>query len=137
MYYFYSKKGVLSIERKYLKVKASIVKGIVSDGLAPFSMQLAASVVTALYNTNLQAYGGDLATSSMGVINSFFQTTGQPKQATFLSLSRQVVILIIPALMILPKVFGLTGIWMSGALADLLSSVIAIALIINSVRKLK
>lgn len=35
-----------------------------------FSMQLASSRVTTLYNTNLQTYGGDLATSSMGVINS-------------------------------------------------------------------
>ncbi len=33
-------------------------------------MQLAASMVTVLLNTNLQKYGGDLATSSMGVINS-------------------------------------------------------------------
>lgn len=70
LYYFYSKKSVLSIQRRYLKIKASIVKKIFTNGLPPFSMQLAASMVTALYNTNLQTYGGDFATSSMGVINS-------------------------------------------------------------------
>jgi len=55
LYYFYSKKSVLTIRRKYIKVKASIVKGIVSNGFASFSMQLAASVATALYNTQFKA----------------------------------------------------------------------------------
>lgn len=70
------------------------------------------------------------------VSTSYFQAIGRPKEATLLSMSRQVLILI-PALLILPKIFGLTGIWMSGALADLLSSVISIILIINSVKKLE
>lgn len=70
LHYFYSKKSDLKIQKKYLRIKIPILKNIVLNGLAPFSMQLATSMVTALYNTNLQALGGDLATSSMGVINS-------------------------------------------------------------------
>ncbi len=236
LHYFYSEKSVLKIQKRYLKIKMSIFKEIVSNGLAPFSMQLATSMVAALYNTNLQALGGDLATSSMGVINSlsmvilmpayginqgsqpimgynygaskqdrvkktlkyatlgatlittlgflivqifpnqiitlfvgqdgskellniavpgirillsmlpfvgiqivstsYFQAIGRPKEATLLSMSRQVLILI-PALLILPNIFGLTGVWMSGALADLLSSAISVILIINSVKNLK
>ncbi|NMA49070.1 MAG: MATE family efflux transporter, partial [Tissierellia bacterium] len=70
------------------------------------------------------------------VSTSYFQATGRPKYAMLLSMSRQVLILI-PALLIMPKIFGLTGVWMSGALADLLSSIITAVLIITSVRQLK
>lgn len=70
------------------------------------------------------------------VSTSYFQATGHPKEAMLLSMSRQVLILI-PALIILPRIFGLTGVWMSAALADLLSSLVTGVLIIRSVRKLK
>jgi len=70
MRYFFSGKSVLHINRKFMKLDFSIVKKIFSNGFAPFSMQIAASMVTALYNNNLQNYGGDLAVSTMGVINS-------------------------------------------------------------------
>lgn len=48
----------------------------------------------------------------------FFQAVGKPKQAMILSLSRQ-VLLLIPAMLILPKFFGLYGIMISGPLSDL------------------
>jgi len=50
---------------------------------------------------------------------SYFQAIGKPKHAMFLSLSRQ-VLLLIPAILILPRLFnlGLTGIWMAGPVAD-------------------
>ncbi|AKL96871.1 MATE efflux family protein [Clostridium aceticum] len=54
---------------------------------------------------------------------SYFQAIGKPKQAAFLTLSRQVIFLI-PALLILPKIFGLEGVLMAGPLADLLSSIL-------------
>ena len=49
---------------------------------------------------------------------SYFQAVGKPNQATILSLSRQVIIFI-PLLVILPKFFGLEGIWWSAPLSDL------------------
>lgn len=51
------------------------------------------------------------------VCSQYFQATGKPKQAMFLSLSRQ-VLLLIPAIIILPRLFGLDGIWMAGPVAD-------------------
>ncbi len=68
--YFLSGKSILTIGIKYMKLEFNIVKKIITNGFAPFSMQIAASMVTALYNNNLQTYGGDLAVSTMGVINS-------------------------------------------------------------------
>ncbi|MCG4572856.1 MATE family efflux transporter, partial [Clostridium cochlearium] len=68
--YFFKGKGLLKLKGENLKLKKSIIKEIISIGLAPFSMQIAASMVTVLLNNNLKNYGGDIATSSMAVINS-------------------------------------------------------------------
>lgn len=54
---------------------------------------------------------------------SYFQAVGKAKASTFLTLMRQLIILI-PAVMILPKTFGLNGILYAAPLSDLLSSVI-------------
>ncbi len=56
---------------------------------------------------------------------SYFQAIGQAKKATFLGLSRQ-VLLLIPLLLILPNFLGLNGVWGASALSDLISSLIAI-----------
>lgn len=235
--YFQSGKSILTIRRKYLRPNAVIIKKIIANGIAPFSMQIAASLVTALYNTNLQKHGGDMATTSMGVINSvsmmiampifginqgsqpimgynygakqydrvrkaffyaaaaatvitslgflivqlfpeaiiqafvgeegassellsiavpgmrtllmmfpfigfqivsssYFQATGKPRQSMLLSLSRQVLILI-PALLILPGILGMRGVWLAGPIADSTSFIIAAVLIYFSLKNLK
>jgi putative MATE family efflux protein len=54
---------------------------------------------------------------------NYFQAVGKPRHSAFLSLSRQVLFLI-PALLILPRYFGLDGLLMAGPFADLSSSVI-------------
>ncbi len=38
--------------------------------MAPFSMQIASSLVAILYNKGLYTYGGDLAIAAMGILNS-------------------------------------------------------------------
>ncbi len=50
--------------------------------------------------------------------SSYFQAVGKAKQATFLGLSRQVLIFI-PILIILPYFWGLEGVWWSAPLSDL------------------
>ncbi len=54
---------------------------------------------------------------------NYFQAVGKPKHSAFLSLSRQVLVLI-PALLILPRFFALDGVLMAGPLADLASSIL-------------
>ncbi|WP_244985909.1 MATE family efflux transporter [Anaerosalibacter bizertensis] len=231
--YFFKGKGLLKLKGENLKLKKSIIKEIISIGLAPFSMQIAASMVTVLLNNNLKNYGGDIATSSMAVINSitmlvlmpifginqgaqpiigynygakkydrvketlklavlfatiivtigfiftqtipekliglfgknekeliqvasramrinlsmlpiigfqivssnYFQAIGKPKQAMFLSLSRQVLVLI-PALIILPKFFQLTGVWLAGPVSDVIASIITAQFLIKDLKHL-
>ena len=47
-----------------------IIKSIISAGIAPFVMQIAGSVIQALYNTQLIRHSGDTAVALMGIINS-------------------------------------------------------------------
>lgn len=236
MKYFFGGNSMLTIKKDYLKPKLDITKKIIAIGLGPFSMQLAGSMVTVLLNNSLKNYGGDLANSSMAVINSvsmmvmmpvfginqgaqpiigfnygaekydrvkqtlkyaiigatcittvgfvltqlfpvplykmfiskggnlgeiarigvpgmriylamfpivgiqvvssnYFQAIGKPKHAMLLSLSRQVLVLI-PALIILPKIYGLTGVWLAGPLSDLIASIITVYFVTRSIRTL-
>lgn len=68
--YFFTGKSMLKITKPNLKPKKDIVLGIVSIGLSPFLMQVAASVITVMFNNNLLKYGGDIAVAAMGIINS-------------------------------------------------------------------
>lgn len=70
------------------------------------------------------------------VSSNYFQAIGKAKISMFLSLLRQ-VILLIPCMIILPKIFGLTGVWISGALSDGIASLITGILFYISVKKLK
>ena len=62
------------------------------------------------------------------ISTGFFQSIGYVKTAVFLSLLRQ-LILIVPALIFLPMLFGLKGIWMSIPISDTLATVISVTLL--------
>lgn len=57
------------------------------------------------------------------VSSNYFQSVGKAKHSMFLSLSRQVIFLL-PMILILPKFFGLDGVWAAGPTADVLSSLV-------------
>ena len=67
--------------------------------------------------------------------NMLMQSTRHIKQATFLSMNRQGVYFI-PAILILPHVFGLFGLEISQAVADFLSTITAIPYLIWFFKKL-
>ncbi len=66
---------------------------------------------------------------------SYFQAVGKPKQAMFLMLSRQ-LLLLIPAVLILPHFFGLDGVWAALPTADLGSSVLTAVWLLPELRHL-
>lgn len=231
--YFLKSKGTLKLRKENLPLKLDVVLSIFSIGFAPFMMQLAASAVAAILNSQLKAFGGDIAISAMGIVNSistiilmpifginqgsqpiigfnygarqydrvkqtfryaaaaatvlvilwygivnifpaqlvslfakgdadlidisvnglriffavlpligfqiisanYFQAVGKPKQAAILSLLRQVLFLI-PALLILPRFFDLTGVWAATPVADGLSSIVTGIWVIFEIRNL-
>ncbi len=220
MSHFILGKSTLKLKKENLRLKLDIVAGIFSIGIAPFSMQVAQCALSAILNLRLKAYGGDIAISGMGVVNSlmtlvvmpvlglnqgaqpiigynygaqnydrvkkvlkiaviggtiittsgfiitrlfptqlvalfsgdkelisfgshaivmfmlffpvvgfqiigsgYFQAVGKPVKSMILSLSRQVLVLI-PALLILPYFFEMNGILAAGPLSDLISFII-------------
>jgi putative MATE family efflux protein len=232
LYYLTSDKGVLKLRRENLRLDKEIVSEIVKIGMSPFVMQIAASVVTVIYNYSLLRYGGELAVAAIGIINrvamlilmpifgisqgvqpilgynfgaknyarvieviklgmyaatavsvlgfittqlfatpivrifndnpeliaigssglkvflvmlpiigfqiigaNYFQAVGKANYAILLSMSRQVIILI-PAIIVLPQFFGLLGIWVAGPVADFVSSLLTGTYLWLELRKL-
>ncbi len=231
--HFTGKHSGLRLHAANLRLEKRIVAGIFSIGMAPFAMQLAGSVINALFNIQLIKYGGDLAVGAMGAINSvgmmvvffviainmasqpiigfnygarqfgrvkralklslisataislagflgvelfprfiislfnrsdprlleigvrgirillaampvvgsqivgsnFFQAIGKAKISMFLNMLRQVIVLI-PLLLILPPLFKIDGVWMSGPIADFTSAVVTGAMILREVKRL-
>ncbi|MDL2281361.1 MATE family efflux transporter [Selenomonadales bacterium OttesenSCG-928-I06] len=76
--YFFTKTSVLKLQFLNLFLRKKIVKEIFTIGLAPFAMQLAASLVFVISNFQLLAYGGDLAVAAGGVINRVFMLILMP-----------------------------------------------------------
>lgn len=69
------------------------------------------------------------------VSSNYFQAVGKPKYSIFLSLSRQVIVLI-PMLLILPNIFKLNGVWMAGPVSDLIASIITAIFLLREMHKL-
>ncbi len=231
--YFLGKKSFLKIRVRHFRLRRDVVLETMAIGSAPCLMQLAAGFITVLLNLSLARYGGDLAISAIGVVNSiamlilmpifginqgvqpiigynygarqydrvkqalklaiyaataftvtgfavvqlfprsiielfdasdrqlialgaralriflmmlpiigfqvvsssYFQAVGKPVKAMMLSLSRQVLFLI-PAVLILPRFFGLTGAFSAGPTADFLASVVTGILLYFELRHL-
>lgn len=230
MHHFVQEDSIIKLKMKYVRFNKHIILAIVSIGMSPFLMQIAASGVAVLMNTSLIKHGGDLAVGAFGILNSmtlvivmlivglnqgtqpilgynygakkfgrvqdtfiytlkiatimsttgfligiffprtfasaftrdtslldiaeagirigllafpvvgfqivagsFFQSIGQAKKAIIQSLSRQILFLV-PALLILPELFGLTGVWIAMPIADFLSSMLSLYLLIGQIK---
>lgn len=70
------------------------------------------------------------------VTSNFFRSIGFAGTAIFLSLTRQLIILL-PMLYILPQFFNLDGIWASMPVADAIACIISTSIMIYHFRKLK
>jgi putative MATE family efflux protein len=230
--YFIGKHSRNKLKIEYLKLKLNLTGKITSLGLPGFSLQLATSALNAILNKNLVLYGGDIAISGMGVINSiqtllimpiiglnqgvqpiisfnygakntervkdaaklaikaatlivtfgfiitrlfpvqlislfnrdtelinfgksaifawflcfpvvgfqivgsnFFQAIGRPKSAMLLTLTRQ-LILLTPAIIIFPRIWGVQGILYAAPFADFLSFLLTATFFYLGIRKL-
>ncbi|MFO7617337.1 MAG: MATE family efflux transporter [Bacteroidales bacterium] len=125
--------------RNYARVKATVRTGILAaTGIGLFGwlvVQLFPHAIVRLFNSTDQELF-EIAVKGMRIFlmtlplvgfqivaANFFQNIGKAKMATFLSLLRQLIILV-PALFVLPGLFGLTGVWLCSPVADVTSAVI-------------
>lgn len=68
--YFFGKKCNTKLRFKNMKLDMKIIKRITSLGMPGFLMQLVNSLLNVILNRSLLIYGGDLAVSGMGIVNS-------------------------------------------------------------------
>lgn len=95
-----------------IRLFAVSIVGLFSAG-DPALMQLAAHALVTFFMllpiVGFQVIGAN-----------YFQAVGKPIQSTILSLSRQ-VLFFIPLLFILPRFWGIEGVWKTAPIADILS----------------
>lgn len=216
--YFYSGRSLVKIRLRNLRPRWPVMTGILAIGLAPFGLQLAASVQQVILNQSLVKYSGEVGLAAIGIVfsiatllfmpvlgvaqgaqpiigfnygagqydrvretlktaifagtaistlgylavriwpqqlvglfsqgdtalteltihaimvymaliwlvgyqvicSNYFQAVGKARQAIVLSLSRQ-VLFFIPLLLILPRFWGVEGIWRAAPIADFLA----------------
>ena len=70
------------------------------------------------------------------VTTNFFQSIGKVNRSIFLSLTRQVLMLI-PLLIILPQFFGIEGVWYSMPISDIIAAVLTVIMLIIQFREWK
>lgn len=69
-HYLLSGRGQLKLVLPKIRIQWRHVLAIITIGAAPFSMQLAASLLNVILNNSLYKYGSDLALSAMGIVGS-------------------------------------------------------------------
>ena len=67
--YFIKGTGTMQLKRKNIKIRTDIVKDIARIGMAPFLLQVSASLVMVVLNFKLLSYGGVLAVAAYGIVN--------------------------------------------------------------------
>ncbi|MEI7884356.1 MAG: MATE family efflux transporter [Clostridia bacterium] len=136
--------------KEYKRVKQALKLAI----LAASSLSLVGFIMTQFFTVPLiQIFNRDpellsVATKGMRIYlsmlpfigfqivsSNYFQAVGKAPKAMFLSLLRQVIVLI-PMLLILPNFFGLTGVWFAGPIADLSASILTAIFLLSEVRHL-
>ncbi|MDR2388369.1 MAG: MATE family efflux transporter [Tannerellaceae bacterium] len=70
------------------------------------------------------------------VATNFFLSVGMAREAIFLSLTRQLLFML-PCLVVLPRFFGIWGVWSSPPLSDLLASILTAAMLFRQFRRFK
>ncbi|NTW71550.1 MAG: MATE family efflux transporter [Eubacteriaceae bacterium] len=231
--YFLGRKSHSKLRLENMKLQSENVRRITALGLPGFSLHLASSLLNTILNRSLLFYGGDIAVSGMGIINSiamllvmpviglnqgvqpivsynygaknvdriksaqkiailaatatvcvgylvtrlfpeqligmfnqepellkfgstainswflalpvvgfqiiaanFFQAIGRPKTAMFLTLTRQ-VILLIPAVLIFPRIWGMEGLLYAAPFADILAAILTGSFYFKGIRRLQ
>ena len=75
-----SKKSILRIKRKNLRINMHLTLPCLALGLAPFIMQASESIISACFNSSLLLYGGDIAVGAMTILTSVMQFAMMPLQ---------------------------------------------------------
>ncbi len=76
--YFFSKRSLVKIRRRNLRLQIPILRSIMAIGFAPFALQTANSIQQVIMNQTLMTYGGDQALSALGIMMSIITLAFMP-----------------------------------------------------------
>ncbi len=142
--YNYGAGSIHRLQRAYLLAVASAsvftVSGSMIGLLVPESVARAfTSDATLIASTSKALTFGLMMFSVVGfqiVSTSFFQSIGKAWKSIFLSLTRQVLFLI-PLLLVLPRHFGLDGVWGSFPISDTVATLVTGGMILWQFREIR
>ena len=77
-YFFSQQRSLLKIKLSNLVIDPSLVRLIVIIGMAPFLMQLTASIQQLILNKVLETHGGEVALAAFGIVGSLAQLLIMP-----------------------------------------------------------
>lgn len=67
--------------------------------------------------------------------STFFPSIGKPVKGVIISLTKQIIVLL-PLLIIFPKIFGVDGIMYATPVTDFISFIVAVLFLINEFKKM-
>ncbi|CEH33625.1 MATE family efflux transporter [Romboutsia lituseburensis] len=125
----------------------SMIAGLIILGIGFILIQTIPHNLVAIFTNNselsniaingIKIYTVMLPSIGISILGAvYFQSIGSAKVSVVLSLLRQVIILI-PVITILPRLYGLNGVWASQPISDLLAMAIVCIFLINEFKKEK
>ncbi len=140
--------GAKLYDRVKNALKLAIIAATVISTLGALCAYIFPYVLVGLFNkndvnlTNITVNGIKIFMAMFPILgfqivsSNFFQAIARAKISIFLSLSRQVIVLI-PMLLMLPRIFGLNGVWLAAPVSDGISSVLTAIFLFLEIKKLK
>ncbi|WP_195988121.1 MATE family efflux transporter [Clostridium sp. D53t1_180928_C8] len=137
--------GAKKYDRAKKTLKISLIAASVVFVAGALFIQIAPQVLVGAFNKDpelmsitingLRKYALAMPIIGISIVGTnYIQSTGKAKMAMLLSLLRQVIVLI-PMILILPKFFGLNGIWFAQPTADIISSVLTGIVLVRELRR--
>lgn len=142
--YFYGAKNHSKVRETYW---ISVIVSTILCTIGFLAGQFFPQAMLSVFNTNpefleLGTHGMRILTLMLPVLgfqiisSNLFQAVGKAGIAMFLSLVRQVIILI-PLILILPRIFGLNGVWSSTPISDGLATLVTTFFIVKFLREFR
>lgn len=139
--------GAKKYDRADKTLKICALAATIGLSIGWLLVQLAPAPIVSMFNSDadlvsisvdgIRKYLSMMPLIGVSMIGSnYFQAIGKAKQAMFLSLLRQ-VILLVPMMLILPRILGLNGVWFAQPIADVTSFIVTFVLLFREVKSHK
>ncbi|MGL4997721.1 MAG: MATE family efflux transporter [Cetobacterium sp.] len=137
--------GAKQYRRMEEAYKISAWSGVIIFVISLLLIEIFPKAIVGLFNKNpdimaISIHGMRIYLMAMPAIgfgmagSNYFLAIGEGKAAMFLSLLRQ-VILLIPLIMIFSKMYGLTGVWLAQPICDVIAGTVTVIMVSKNLRK--